>query len=275
MRKNEIKRPFPWGFLFVTLLLLVTLSIAASACYFYFTCATSIRTAVESTRRHSAELIEAITGVAEFSYARNNYDRLRLLFREKIGGTNGLVAFFVLSDGSIKAHSSPEGERAVAGNIAADEFTYNRDQIFLPLSGEGKGVYFLEYNIVSRSVPFNRPQREFIKRFLYPGIGGTGWLATRAVYFKKKPIGTINFIISKDVLYSIITGTASITRTLLALLLAASAIISLLVALLARYSAGRAGASTASAHSVAESGLQFSGAARQAAAIRDANPIIK
>jgi len=278
MSQNDTRRSFPWGFLFAMLLLLVSLSIAAAAGYFYYTCTGAIRATVESTRKHSTELIEALAGVAELSYARNSYGRLRLLFREKSGGTNGLVAFFVLADGTIKAHSSAEGERAVGGNIAADEFTYNRDQIFLPLSAAGNGVHFLEYNIVTRSVPYDRRRRELIKRFLYPAIGSTGWLATRAVYHNKKPVGTINFIISKDALYSTINGTAHAARTLLTLLLACSVLVSLLVSLLAHFSVGRvlvpspAGAPPGwnAADPSRGPALRSAGAA-----IRDAIPIIK
>lgn len=264
--------------MFAMLLLLVSLSIAAAAGYFYYACTGSIRATVESTRKHSTELIEALAGVAELSYARNSYGRLRLLFREKIGGTNGLVAFFVLADGTIKAHSSSEGERAVGGNIAADEFTYNRDQIFLPLSAGGNGVHFLEYNIIARSVPYDRRRRELIKRFLYPAIGSTGWLATRAVYHNKKPVGTINFIISKDALHSTITGTAHAARTLLTLLLAGSVLVSLFVSLLAHFSVGRVLVpSPEGIPSDGKNGGSSRGPAHRpaGAAIRDAIPIIK
>jgi hypothetical protein len=130
------------------------------------------------------------------------------------------------------AHSSAEGEKAVAGNIAGDEFTYNRDQIFLPLAGKTNEVHFLEYNIVARTAPFDRRQREFIKRILYPAIGSTGWLATRAVCYRGKPVGTINFIISKDEIYSVITKTAADTRRLLTLLLLGSLFVSLIVSVM-------------------------------------------
>lgn len=284
MHVTDTQRDFPWGVLFVMLLLLATLSIAASAGYFYFTCTGAIRDIVDSTRKHSTELIEALGSVAEFSYARKSYGRLRLLLREKLKGSNGMVVFFTLADGSIKAHSSPEGEKAVDGNIAGDEFTYNRDQIFLPLAAKTGEVHFLEYNIISRSVPFDRRQRAFIKRFLYPAIGSTGWLATRAVYHRAKPVGTINFIISKDRVYSAITNTAAGTRRLLTLLLLGSLLVSLIVSLMvflrveripAAVSASTApGERPATSHGDA-SPVRGAGARPAGAAIRDAIPIIK
>ncbi len=232
MHVTDTQRGFPWGVLFVMLLLLAALSIAAAAGYFYYTCSGAIRSTIDATRKHSTELIEVLGSVAEISHARKSYGSLRLLLREKIKGSNGMVAFFTLSDGSIMAHSSLEGEKAVAGNIAGDEFTYNRDQIFLPLTRRTNEVHFLEYNIIARSVPFDRRQREFIKRFLYPAIGSTGWLATRAVYSNGRPVGTFNFIISKDPVYSIITSTAAGTRKLLTLLLLGSLLVSLIVSLM-------------------------------------------
>ncbi|HSV98038.1 MAG TPA: hypothetical protein VLM75_14045 [Spirochaetota bacterium] len=293
MHVTDTQRGFPLGVLFVMLLLLAALSIAASAGYFYYTCTGAIRDTVDATRKHSTELIEALGSVAELSYAGKSYGSLRLLLREKIKGNNGMVAFFTLADGSIKAHSSPEDEKAVAGNIAGDEFAYNRDQIFLPLAGKANEVHFLEYNIIARSVPFDRRQREFIKRFFYPAIGSTGWLATRAVYHRGKPVGTINFIISKDRVYSVITNTAAGARKLLTLLLLGSLLASLIVSLMVFLRAQRV---PAMAFAGADSGPRegaFRGGrvpARPAAsgvapgdatahatggAIRDAIPIIK
>ncbi len=233
MNKDRKKKGFPWGIFLAVFILLGILSLGASTGYIWYIGRSRLQVAERYNKKYFTTMVEALANVAELSYSTGNYSKLRALLAEKMGGNGGIEAFFVLSDGKIVAHSNSETEKALQGNIANDEFAYNLDLILLPLRNNGKETLYLEYSILDRKIPFTREQRLLIKKFLYPGIQSTGWLATRAVYYKGKAIGTLNYIIAKDRIYEIIIRLSREAMILLSVLQSFSAAISLFVAVVA------------------------------------------
>lgn len=199
--------------------------------YFYYE-ARSGTVAIESSVRFCAvHLAEALAGLAEVSSRTKRYDRLRAAFVEqKAHGTIG-EAFFVLHDGRIIAHSQPECERRLKGNIASDEFTYNLDLILKPVRDEAKETLFSDYNIPSKRVPYHGALLDLAKRYLYRSIDSSGWIASRAVYQGKKPIGAVCFIIGKDRVYAFLGSLIARCRLFLWFVLGGSCAISLTVTL--------------------------------------------
>lgn len=199
--------------------------------YFYYE-ARSGTVAIESSVRFCAvHLAEALAGLAEVSSRTKRYDRLRAAFVEqKAHGTIG-EAFFVLHDGRIIAHSQPECERRLKGNIASDEFTYNLDLILKPVRDEAKETLFSDYNIPSKRVPYHGALLDLAKRYLYRSIDSSGWIASRAVFQGKKPIGAVCFIIGKDRVYAFLGSLIARCRLFLWFVLGGSCAISLTVTL--------------------------------------------
>lgn len=200
--KKKLKRGFPWVIFLFTLFLLLLISVFISTGYFYHT--VKIRTGeIESdTKKNALAIVEALGNMAELSYSANDYTKLKKLFKEKIGQNKSIDAFFILTDGKIVVHSNSAIEKELEGNIANDEISYNLELILLPVQKKEKEVLFLDYNIVNQKIPFNKIQRKWIKKYIYPGISSIGWIATKAVYNKNAAIGTVSFIINKEKIYA-------------------------------------------------------------------------
>ncbi len=202
MKKDRTKKGFPVGICLIIFLILLLLSTAISAGYFYIEGKRKIEEIVEYTRICSLTLAEAVGNVAELSYMNNDFSKLRSLFNEKIEKKVIDEAFFVLADGKIIAHSDKRILKGLKGNIATDEFAYNVDQIFLPIKSKSKSAQFLDYNIINKKVPFNKEIRKLFKKYFYKKFDIVGWLITRAVYVKDKAVGCVSLIISKDKIYN-------------------------------------------------------------------------
>ena len=210
MKKKVLrKKRFPIG-IFLLLLLLESVIVCASVTYyFYFTAQKRITEIEQYTRGYSVALAEAFAGMAELSHKKKEYGPLTDLFREKIGQNIIDEAFFVLIDGTLIAHSRKDIEDELKGNMANDEFAYNLDLILAPAQKAEKSAKFSNYNISGKEIPSfplpygtSREHRNLIKKYLYPDINKTGWLVSRAVFDKNNAVGTVNFIISKDRIYS-------------------------------------------------------------------------
>jgi len=204
-KKRKLKKKgFPAG---IFLILFITESIAASGgilFYFYITAKKRIDEVETYTKNYSMTLADAFANVAELSYKSRDYRDLKQLFHEKIRENTIDEAFFALSNGTLVAHSIKEIEETLQGNIANDEFAYNLDLILKPVKEKSKEIQFVDYNIIGNQVPFTRSERTLIKKYLYKNINRLGWLISRAVFVRGKPVGTVNFIISRDRIYSII-----------------------------------------------------------------------
>lgn len=214
---------------FVILIMLWLLSGAVSLFYFYYLGKSRIGEIESYTRNYSLTLSEAFADVAELSFASKNYRKLKSLFQEKIRENTIDEGFFVLASGKIIVHSDKNAEKKLNGNIGNDEFAYNTELIFSTLRGRTKETMFVDYNIINRSVPFDRDTKKVLKKYLYGKIDVNGWLTTRAVFSKNMPVGTVNFILSKDRIYRFLLAHIQESLRLALFCASASLLISLLV----------------------------------------------
>lgn len=231
------KSLFPVGIFFMLFLIETIMAAGAAGAYFLYAGAGRISEIEADTRSHAVNLAEALGGAAELSYRAKNYSRLKKLFQEKIGERTIDEAFFILRSGKLIAHSDPQAEEKLKGTMAGGGSAYNLDLILQPVTSNSTGVLFTDYNIVSRPVPFERSQQDLIRHYLYRGIDSSGWLASRAVYGRKKPVGTVGFIISKTRIYAFIRDHVDRTLQVFRIALAAAFLVSLTVSLVvyARY----------------------------------------
>lgn len=221
----------PVGIFFMIFLIESIMAAGAAGAYFLYAGAGRITEIEADTRSNAMTLAEALGGSAELSYRAKNHTRLRKLFREKIGDRTVDEAFFILTSGKLIAHSNPVIEEKLKGNIAGDGGVYNLDLILQPVSRNSTEVLFTDYDIASKPAPFDRSQRDLIRQYLYRGIDASGWLASRAVYGRKKPVGAVGLIIAKTKIHAFIRDHADRTLQLFRIALAAAFIVSLIVSL--------------------------------------------
>ncbi|PKL39763.1 MAG: hypothetical protein CVV44_05955 [Spirochaetae bacterium HGW-Spirochaetae-1] len=198
------KKIFPLGMFLLIFIIQSFIVVSAMTLYFISTGKKRIADMEKYTRNYSMTLADAFADVAELSFRTRQYKTLQSLFREKIRGNTIDEAFFVLNNGSIVVHSNGEIEKELSGNIANDEFTYNLDMILAPSLKKSRETHFSDYNIISQRNPFPRDQRDLIEKYLYPDVRIMGWLIGRAVYSGNKPVGTVNFLISKKRIFDFI-----------------------------------------------------------------------
>ncbi len=206
MGKEQNSQRFPFVMLVALFLFMLSISTLVTAGYFYFSMRERIAGIVVSTKSYAVPLAESLAGLAALSHKLNDYSALKDLVHTKIQENMIDEAFFVLENGEIVAHSRKEVEKELQGNIARDEFAYNTDLILGPLREKSSDTKIIDYNIIGKNVPFKRYERILLKKYFYEGIDTTGWLITKAVYATQKgkeaPLGTVNFLISKERIYS-------------------------------------------------------------------------
>ncbi len=207
MKKNVQKTGFPFGITIFILVISLLVSAGISSAYFYFTSRKGIEDITMDTEKYSRTLAEAFAEVAELAYRSRQYKRLYSLFQEKIQANIIDEAFFVKDDGNIIVHSSRERSEELKGNILTEEFYYNIDLILYPIRKKSRDVFFRDYQFAGKPVPYKRDIRKLLKEYIYPRIDVRGWLVNRAVYARGKSVGTVNFLISKDGIYSLIETT--------------------------------------------------------------------
>ncbi len=205
-RKNKI---FPVGIFLLIFVIGLVISITAPMAYLVYAGKSGAGEIEKYTRDYSITLAEAFAQVAELSYHKKKYPELKSLFREKARDNTIDEAFFVLNSGRIVIHSRPEVQKRLNNNIFADEMTYNSDMILKQARIKSRSILFTNYNIIGEEIPgfpfplgTPRGHRNFIKNHIYKDVNTVGWLVSRAVFIKKKPVGTVNFIISKKRIYS-------------------------------------------------------------------------
>ncbi len=237
-QKKQKKKGFPFGIMIFLFLILAMISAAANTWFFINTGKQRIADIGTYTENYSITLADAFAEVAELSYKKRNYYKLRRLFQKEKKENTIDEAFFVLKNGKIIAHSDRETEKRLNWNLANDEFAYNMDLILKPAKNKSKKILFTDYNIIDRSVPdftipflTRREARNLLKEYLYPEINKVGWMVGRAVFKGRYTVGTVNFIISKERIYNYITLHIKETEKYLIWSLAGSFVISLLISL--------------------------------------------
>ncbi|MBN2160758.1 MAG: hypothetical protein JW807_15325 [Spirochaetes bacterium] len=224
------KRIFPVGIFFILLAIESLIAAGVSLAYFYYAGRSGIASIESNTRTYITPLAESFGTMAELCYRTKKYDRLKGLFREKLDKRVINEAFFILKNGRLAAHSDPAVEQKF--RKANVEAVYTMDLVLLPAYRASRDVLYTEYGIPSKRVPFDRRYRELIKTYLYHDIDSTGWLASRAVYRKKKPVGAVCIIIGKDSIYSFIRGHLERSGRILSASLLTALAVSFLVSLL-------------------------------------------
>lgn len=197
------------GFLlfFFIFFILAALGMGIPAAYSFRTLKNRISEEEERTKTTATALADACARMAESGKPDERGKRLEAYFTENREKGLFFRAFLVSANGTIIAHSDPAEKENLRGNIATDEFRYNIDLILEPARKNSAGVLFSDYFIMEKEIPFSREELKLLKRYLYPGIDRTGWIASRAVFEKDSPIGTVNFIIGKERIYHHITAT--------------------------------------------------------------------
>lgn len=223
------KRIFPVGIFFILLMIESLIAAGVSLSYCFYAGKSGIASIESNTRAYVTPLAESFGTMAELCYRSKKYERLKALFRDKLG--QGVIdeAFFILKNGRLAAHSDSAVEKKYRKTTV--EAVYTMDLVLLPAYRASRDVLFTEYGIPSKRVPFDRRQREIIKSYFYPEIDSTGWLASRAVFGKKKPVGAVCIIIGKDRIYSFIRGHAEQSGRILAASLLAAFAVSFLISL--------------------------------------------
>ena len=95
-------------------------------------------------------------------------------------------------------------------------------------------MQLLDYNIMGKTVPFNRIEKQYLKKYMYDRIDTSGWLVTRVYAVAKGkdvPLGTVNFLVSKEMVFREITDNYRKALLIIQVLAAVSFVLSLLIAL--------------------------------------------
>jgi len=233
MAKKNSKRKnfFPYGIFFIIFIAEIFLGLSAISAYLFFDGKREVDLLESDIKKYSSSLAEAFAHVAELSIKDKQYQPLRNLFQEKIAENIIDEAFFVLADGRLVVHSNIAIEKELSGNIAKDEMSYNIDLILKPLRDNSHEILISDYNIIKKEPYFKKNIRDLIKKYFYKGIESNGWLFSKAVFVKSKPIGTVNFILSKDRIFYAIKNIIERARRLTAIVLLMSFLLSLLISL--------------------------------------------
>lgn len=115
------------------------------------------------------------------------------------------MAFIAATDGSIVIHSDPGEESRLNGNIALDEFTYNLEEIFYPLTHVTEDTVKRDYNILNQKIPFSQIELDILKKRVYSKIDRNGLLYSRKIRLKNKKLCSANVIISKTDIYTVVS----------------------------------------------------------------------
>jgi hypothetical protein len=193
---------FPFGIFFLLYFILSVIAAGGIGTYFYLKLKDEIKRSESDARNYVAPFVDACAQLASVCDDKKVTEKLNPLFQDY--GRKGIVskAFFVKDDGFILAHSNPKEVETLKNNIAADEFTYNIDQIFLMLKKGSGELYFGDYYLIDRTLPFDKRLIAYMKKYFDPNIDRNGWLISKAVFTaKNKPYGVAAFFIDKTPIY--------------------------------------------------------------------------
>lgn len=234
-RKKLKKWIFPAGIFMLLFLTEAVIGSGAVLAYLYIDGKKGIERIEKYTVNYSMTLAEAFAGVAELSYRRKNYASLKTLFHEKIEENTIDEAFFILGDGKLIVHSNTTIEKRLMGNIANDEMAYNIDMILRPVTTRSTELYLSDYNIIDKKIPFSREEREALQKYCYKGINASGWLFTKGVFINGKPVGAVNFIISKERIFGSIKESMARGKFMLTAVAVTALCVSLLISVIVMF----------------------------------------
>lgn len=226
------KKGFPFGIFLLLFIIEALIALWANLLYFRQSAVDMIAEIEKYTKSYSVTLAEAFAEAAALSYPRKKYAGLKNLFQKKISENIIDEGFFILSDGKLIVHSNKEREKELDGNIANDEFSYNLDMVLRAANEKSDKVIFSEYNIIEKRPPFTREERKYVKEYIYDDINNVGWLVSRAVFSKGKPVGTVNFIIGRERIHKVIFSHIEEFKRWILISLAAAYGVSLIVSII-------------------------------------------
>jgi hypothetical protein len=196
---------FPFGIFFLMLISLCALSAGGIGLYYFLSLKNDIVRAENTAKGYLFPLIDACAQIASVCNDKKIESQLSPLFLEYRKNRIVAKAFFVKDNGFILAHSDPAEAVVLKHNIASDEFTYNVDQIFIPIKQNSKELFFSDYFLIERTIPFNKKALSLLKKYVDQNLDRNGWILSKAVYTEKdKPYGIVSFIVDKDDIYNAI-----------------------------------------------------------------------
>lgn len=234
-KKKLRKWIFPAGIFILLFLTETIIGSGAALTYLYLDGKKGIERIEKYTVNYSMTMAEAFARVAELSYKTKNYSSLKTLFHEKIEENTIDEAFFILGDGKLIVHSNTTTEKNLMGNIANDEMSYNLDMILQPVTKRSSELFLSDYNIIDKQVPFSRKEREPLQKYYYSGINSSGWLFTKGVFVNGKPVGAVNFIISKERMFGSIKESIARGRVMITAVILSAFCVSLLISVIVMF----------------------------------------
>lgn len=224
---------FPFGILILLLIVFSMVTAGGICLYTYNSVVSSIRKAETDVKAYVSPLLEACVQIVNSADDKKSRNALTPLFSDY--RKSGIVtkAFYVKDDGTIIAHSDSSEATVLNNNIAMDEFTYNIDQIFYPVKQNLKEIYLTDYYLIDRTVPFNKKQIGYLKKYFDKNIDRNGWLICKAVYDAKgNGYGAVGFIVNKSEIYETIQNKFFEGIFLLKVTTAGSFVLSLIITLI-------------------------------------------
>ncbi|HEY1405917.1 MAG TPA: hypothetical protein VF857_04850 [Spirochaetota bacterium] len=224
---------FPFGIIITLFIAFSAISVGGISIYSYLAVKDVVIKAESDMKEYLSPLVAACAQIAASGDDKKNkiiMDPLFADYRKK-----GIVtkAFFVKDDGSVIAHSDASEVATLKNNIATDEFTYNLDQIFLPLKQNSAEIYITDYYLIDRQFPFDKKITKYLKQYFDKNIDRNGWLLSKSVFDKKgKGYGVVAFIVNKEAMYDSIKDTISNGIKLIRFSLAGSACLAFFISLI-------------------------------------------
>jgi len=218
---------FPIGIFLLLLIILSAITTGGATAYFLHTGKKQIAIIEKYTKSYATVMAEGFADLASYSIWTKRYIELRKLFHNEIKAATIDEAFVVLNNGTLIVHSNKNIEKKLKGNIATDEFAYNIEWILRPSIKKTREIQLTAYNVMGKIIPFYREERNLIKKYLYKDINLTGWLVSKAIYVKGKPVGTVSFIIYRDRIYDYIESHIELSKKIIISCLIGSFILSL------------------------------------------------
>ncbi|MBN2434806.1 MAG: hypothetical protein JXK07_06020 [Spirochaetes bacterium] len=194
----------------------------------------SLRLAIESKERKTATDNEKIINNILNSINNKSSNDIKkiadtLLVPSKNQDKNIIIA---LKDGTLLGHSKLGEMERLSGNIATDEFVYNIDLIFQPVSINLDSTFQSDYYIIDYKPPFNKKETERLKHYIISDIDKNGTLFSRRFVSSDNGEGVIAIIYSKKSLYSFINNQLTRLTNIKYIIFAMSLIIASLIAVL-------------------------------------------
>ncbi len=111
-------------------------------------------------------------------------------------------AFIVRTDGTIVTHSDPQEAVRLNGNIATDEFSYNLEEIYYPITRESAGAVRRDYHILQQKIPFDDAILETLRSRVDSRIDRNGILYTKRIKLKSGAFFIASVILSRSDIYA-------------------------------------------------------------------------